>query len=161
MATEKAIVTVDTDRTITAAERIDAARAYATHLNRRSVGQPVVDPTLASVAITGIIEDGADGSSEAGAQPSGTNGDTESVLTWTASTATGLWGYLVEVTADGGGAPSGVTGDVVRAHATNPSMGEETYTFTGLTNATTYRFKIYVVRYVTAGTLSDQVVPTT
>lgn len=83
--------------------------------------------------------------------PGGTAGDTAVDVTWSAPSRTdALVGYLVTVTATGGGAPTGVTGETTRWVA----AGTTTLSFVGLTNGTGYKFKVTPV-YGSLGTESD------
>lgn len=77
----------------------------------------------------------------------GTGGTLQAVLTWTAPANNGgsaITDYSIEVFAAGGGAPVGVTGATVRLKGANTTG----YTFTGLSAATGYTFKVKAVNAV-------------
>jgi hypothetical protein len=80
----------------------------------------------------------------------GTNGDTQSVITWTAPTNTGgsaITGYKIKC-----GTTSGYPGSATVHHQTNTST---TYTKTGLTNGTEYTIQVAAVNDVDDGTYSS------
>jgi fibronectin type 3 domain-containing protein len=80
----------------------------------------------------------------------GTNGDTQSVITWTAPTNTGgsaITGYKIKC-----GATSGYPGNATPYHQTNTTT---TYTKTSLTNGTQYSIQIAAVNAEGDGTYSS------
>ena len=81
---------------------------------------------------------------------SGTNGDTESVISWTAPTDTGgaaITGYKIKC-----GATSGYPGNATVYHQQNTNT---TYTKTGLTNGTQYSIQVAAVNDVGDGAYSS------
>ena len=80
----------------------------------------------------------------------GTNGDTQSVITWTAPTDTGgsaITGYKIKC-----GATSGYPGNATVYHQTNTTTS---YTKTGLTNGTQYSIQVAAVNAEGDGTYSS------
>jgi hypothetical protein len=134
----------------------------------RSATQLVVTAPAGTVGATNVVVNNVDGQStstntrlsfvsSAPTNVSGTVANAQSQVTWTATSFTGpaVSNYLVQYSSNGGGSWTNVT----RAASTSPSM-----LVTGLTNGSSYIFRVAAVNSVGAGTFSSsspEVIPQT
>ncbi|MCU1353470.1 MAG: fibronectin [Acidimicrobiales bacterium] len=105
--------------------------------------------------VVGAVGGTASAASPPGAPafPKGNNGDGQVSLTWSPPAADGgspITDYEVRVYGYLGGAAAGVTGGSVRL----VGSAATSYTFTGLTNGVTYRFRVAAVNAAGTGALS-------
>ena len=134
----------------------------------RSATQLVVTAPAGTVGATNVVVNNVDGQStstntrlsfvsSAPTNVSGTVANAQSQVTWTATSFTGpaVSNYLVQYSSNGGGSWTNVT----RAASTSPSM-----LVTGLTNGSSYIFRVAAINSVGAGTFSSsspEVIPQT
>ena len=124
-----------------------------TEITSVKLGSTALDTINAPSLSGGVHTNVAPSTATAPAAPTSlaaTNGDTQSVLTWTAPTDTGgaaITGYKVKY-----GATSGFPGNAAYISTGSTST---TYTKTGLTNGTQYSFQVAAINSVGDGTYSS------